>query len=74
MEQSVQTFLQSRTIQLLIATLAAYVVKNWGVPLAPAEFQIALTEILTVAIPILIVGAMYFRTKAVNIIKGWKGQ
>jgi len=72
MEQSVQTFLQSRTIQLLIATLAAYAAKNWGVPLMPAEIQIAVTEILTVAIPILIMGAMHFRTKAVNIIKTWR--
>jgi hypothetical protein len=71
MEQQVQAFFQSRTIQLLIAVLAAYAVKNFGVPLMPAEIQIAVTEVLTVAIPILIMGAMWFRAKAEAVIKGW---
>jgi hypothetical protein len=70
-QQQVQSFFQSRTIQLLIAVLAAYAVKNFGVPLMPTEIQIAVTETLTVAIPILIMGAMWMRTKARDIIDRW---
>jgi hypothetical protein len=70
-EQNVETFLKSRTIQMLIAVLAAYAVKNFGVPFMPTELQTAATEILTVAIPLMIAGAMWFRAKAQTIIKGW---
>ena len=71
-EQNVQTVLQSRTIQLLIAVLVAYAVKNWGIQFAPVELQLVITEVLTVAIPILIVGAGWFRVKATTVIKGWR--
>jgi hypothetical protein len=70
-ENQIQTALQSRTIQLLIAVLVAYAVKNWGIQFAPVELQLAITEILTVAIPILIIGAGWFRVRATTIIKGW---
>ncbi len=71
MEIQVQSFFQSRTVQLLIAVMAAYLVKNFGVPLMPSEVQIAVTEILTVAIPILVMGAMWFRAKARDVIDRW---
>jgi hypothetical protein len=70
-DQNVEGFLRSRTVQMMLAVLATYIVKTWGVPLAPAEFQVALTEVLTVAMPIMIAGALYFRAKARTIISGW---
>lgn len=69
--ENVESFLKSRTIQMLIAVLAAYAVKSFGVPFMPTELQIAVTEILTVSIPIMIMGAMWFRAKAQSIIGGW---
>ena len=66
-----QSALQSRTIQMLLAVLCAYAVKTFGIPFMPAELQIAATEILSVAIPILIMGAMWFRAKARDVIDRW---
>jgi lipoprotein signal peptidase len=66
-----QSAIQSRTVQMLLAILIAYVVKNWGVALAPIEMQMALTEILTVAIPLMIAVAVWFRVKARTLIDSW---
>ena len=66
-----QSALQSRTIQMLLAVLCAYAVKNFGVPFMPTELQVAATEILSVAIPIMIAGAMWFRAKARTVIDSW---
>jgi hypothetical protein len=67
----IQSAIQSRTVQLILASLIAYAVKNFGIQFAPVELQLALTEVLTVAIPILMTAAMWFRIKATTIIKGW---
>ena len=63
-----QSALQSRTVQLLIAVLIGYAVKNFGIGFMPQELQIVATEVLTVAIPILITGAIWFRIKAHAVI------
>lgn len=70
-DQNVEGFLRSRTVQMMLAVLATYAVKQWGVPFAPAEFQTAATEILAVAIPVMMAGVLWFRAKAQTIIKGW---
>jgi hypothetical protein len=66
-----QSAVKSRTVQLLLSVLVAYAVKNFGVPFMPSEVQIAATEILTVAIPILVTGAIWFRVKARTVIDSW---
>ena len=70
-QENVEGFLKSRTTQMCIAILAAYAVKTWGVPFAPAELQVALTEVLSVSIPVMVLGVMWFRKKAQTIIQGW---
>ena len=66
-----QSALQSRTIQMLLAVLCAYAVKNFGVPFMPTELQIAATEILSVAIPLMGSGAIWFRVRARSLIDSW---
>jgi hypothetical protein len=68
-----QSALQSRTVQMLLAVLCVYAVKNFGIPFMPTELQIAATEILTVAIPIMVTGAIWFRVKAHAIVDRWFG-
>jgi hypothetical protein len=74
-ENNAKAAIQSRTMLYILSALIAYLVKNLGLPMLPADVNGELVWIiqmgLSLFIPFALVAAMHFRKKATEVLDRW---